>query len=48
MPAAVAIRISNVEQSRKLYTEQLGLPEVTRPDFDLPGICTTSAPGSCT
>ena len=33
----VAICVSNVEESRHFYGEQLGLETVNRPDFGFPG-----------
>lgn len=34
----VAICVSDVERSRKFYSETMGLPEAKRPDFDFPGV----------
>ena len=44
----VAICVSNVEESKHFYGEQLGLGEIDRPDFGFPEPGTRSAPCSST
>jgi glyoxylase I family protein len=33
----VAVNVTDLAQSRRFYTEVLGLSEIPRPDFDFPG-----------
>lgn len=34
----LTIIVADVDRTRRFYTEQLGLVEVDRPDFDFPGV----------
>lgn len=40
-----AVNVSDVETSRKFYTEQLGLKEMQRPDFGFGGVWYEVGPG---
>ncbi len=39
-----SISVADIESSRKFYSDLLGLPEIERPDFGLPGIWYQAGP----
>ncbi|MFP6639347.1 MAG: VOC family protein, partial [Myxococcota bacterium] len=39
-----SIDVSDVEASRRFYGELLGLPEIERPDFGMPGVWYQTGP----